>query len=101
MNEAIKKPGRHMDINGMAFEVIGDKAEINFVDLICDSREQNGMVHLDLGAAFTEFGNSPCVQVQTRLRMSLLTAQNIHKALGVMINAAMKPVAAVDKKRAN
>lgn len=101
MDEVVVKTGRQMDIGGISFEVRGDKAEVQFVDIICETNHHNGIVHLGLGAAYTEFGNPPVLEVQTRLRMTLATAQNIHRALGDMIHEAMTPPVKPDKKKVN
>lgn len=101
MSDVVVKSGRQMDIGGIVFEVRGEKARVQFVDIICEANHHNGIVHMALAASYSEFGNPPVLEVQTRIRMTLTTAQNIHNILGQMIKDAFKEPGKPDKKKAN
>ncbi|MCF1468468.1 hypothetical protein GOZ89_09685 [Agrobacterium vitis] len=71
---------------------------VQFVDLITELLQLNGVVHIALASTIIDAGNSPFATIAARFRMDRVTAQSLHKYLGDAISDALKPV---DKPQAN
>lgn len=75
-----------------------DDAPVEFVDLICEARQFNGIVYLSFLQSIIDAGTKAEARVNIRMRMNLATAQGLHTLLGGMIQDALKPP---DKSKAN
>ncbi|MBN8968964.1 MAG: hypothetical protein J0G95_10940 [Rhizobiales bacterium] len=75
-----------------------DDAPVEFVDLICEARQFNGIIYLSFLQTIVDAGTTPEARVNIRMRMNLATAQGLHGLLGGMIQDALK---APDKSKAN
>lgn len=78
--------------------ITGDAAPVEFVDLICEARQFNGIIYLSFLQSIIDAGTTPEARVNVRMRMNLATAQGLHSLLGGMIQDALKPP---DKSKAN
>lgn len=98
-NEVVVKSGKTVDVGGgKAWDIRDAEARMVFVDFLSENRISNGVVCLSLGAVHTDTTNTPVVDVTTRLRMDLVTAQILHATLGDLIRQAQQPP---DKSVAN
>lgn len=89
--EVIVKSGKSMLVQGAQWEIRDTDARMVFVDLITENRVNHGVVNLSMGAVHTDADNTPVVEVSTRLRMDLVTAQILHAALGDLIRQSQQP----------
>lgn len=80
------------------WEISRDEPPVEFVDLICEARQFNGIVYLSFLQTIVDAGTTPEARVNVRLRMNLAAAQSLHTLLGEMIKDALKPP---DKSKAN
>lgn len=94
----VEGSGRNLLIDKTAFEIRDSEPCIAYVDLITELNHVNGTIHLSMGATSADFGNRPFVDIVTRLRMNLITAQNLRNLLDSIIADALKPT---DKSSAN
>lgn len=97
-NDVVIRTGKHLQIGDEQLEIIDRHDGVHFVDLVTEAKHMNGIVYLSMGSGIADFGNSPVVEVSTRIRMSLVTAQNLKGMLETTINEALKPV---DQSKAN
>jgi hypothetical protein len=97
-NEVTLSSGRKIAVGSEWWDIRKDDAPCCFVDFITEARQFNGTVYLGLGSGIVEPNNTAVVDVVSRLRMNLGTAQAIHSLLGQMISDALKPV---DHSKAN
>jgi hypothetical protein len=97
-NEVVVKSGRRLPFGDKLLEIRDDGRPVHFVELLMEARQHMGVVSLAFGSVVWDANNEPLAQVASRLRMDLATAQNLHKLLGDMIAAALRPA---DKAKAN
>lgn len=75
-----------------------DDAPIEWVELICEARQFNGIINLSFLQPIIDAGAAPEGRINVRLRMNVVTAQGLHNLLGTMIEDALKPP---NKEKAN
>lgn len=97
-NEVVISTGRKIALGADWWEVRDQPGAVNYVDVISEARQFNGIIHLSLGVGIVDANNSGVVDITSRLRMNLVFAQSLHGLLGDMIADALKPV---DKSSAN
>jgi hypothetical protein len=97
-DEVVISSGRKLALGDKFLEIRDDGRPVHFVDLLMEARQHMGVVAVAFGSMVLDANNEPIAQVASRLRMDLGTAQNLHKLLGDMIAAALKPS---DKSQAN
>lgn len=97
-NEVVVKSGQTVVFDGVEWDVRSENATTVFFDFITEGRVVNGVPYLSLGTASVDFSNKPVIDVHTRLRMDLVTAQILHAQLGDLIARAQTPP---DKSVAN
>lgn len=90
--------GKTVQLGEETWLVSRDDAPVQYVDLICEARNFNGIVHLSMMQSIVDAGAIPEAHMGARLRMNLATAQALHGILGKMIADALKPA---DKSKAN
>lgn len=73
-------------------EIVDRSDGVRFVDLVTEARYTSGVVYLSLGSSIHEYDNTGIAEVSTRLRMSVLGAQNLRALLDECITEALKPV---------
>ncbi|KQZ49699.1 hypothetical protein ASD54_12230 [Rhizobium sp. Root149] len=91
-NEVVVVSGRKIAIGSEWWEIRKDDAPVQFVDIVTEMRPHHGNVYISLGSAIIDANNAPIVDMAARLRMDLGTAQNLHKLLGDVISAVLKPI---------
>ncbi len=89
-NEVVVRSGKTIPISDMRVEVRDADARTVFVDFITESRVSNGVAYLSMGSIHTDADNAPVVEVTTRLRLDIVTAQVLHATLGDLIAQAHK-----------
>lgn len=57
-----------------------------YVDTITESVISNGTMHLSLGSVIQDMAADPEIEIVCRLRLNMVTAQNLHQLLGHCIN---------------
>ena len=72
------------------FEITGTDATVDFADVVLDCKTVDGTVYLTVGSSATE-GTSKTIRICSRLRMSVVTAQNLRDFLGQSIETALNP----------
>lgn len=72
------------------WEIRDHEARVEFVDFITENRVNNGVIYLSLGSVNVDANNAPVVDVSTRLRMDLATAQIISRHLADLVKTAQK-----------
>jgi hypothetical protein len=97
IHEIIQRSGRKIAIGSDWLNVVDAGHAPKFVDVISEARLHAGIVYLSLASGVIE-GNEAFCQVESRLRMNIVTAQNLHRLLGQMIEDHFKPV---DKSTTN
>jgi|SRR5690606_25706103 len=97
--EVIVRTGRKLAVGDKWLDIRDNGEVAKFVDLILEARHGSGIICLSFGSGIIDGSeNEGVVDVASRLRMHLGTAQFLHKLLGDMITDALKPV---DKSQAN
>ncbi len=97
-DEVVVKSGRKLAVGGDWWEIRDDGVLVEYVDMITELRNHNSVVYLSLGQAIVDAGNDPIVQISSRLRIDIGTAQTLHRLLGDMLSEMLKPA---DKSKAN
>ncbi len=97
-NEIVLTSGKKIAVGSEWWTLENTDVAVDYVDLITEARQFNGIIHLSLGAGVRDANNAGVVRVSTRFRMNLLVAQGLHSLLGSMISDALKPV---DKSQTN
>lgn len=97
-NEVVVKSGRMIALGDKFAEIRDDGRPVHFVDVLMEARHHMGVVYMAFGSVILDANNDHLVQVASRLRMNLATAQDMHRLLGSIIEDALKPV---DKSKAN
>lgn len=97
-NEVVIKSGRKVAVGSEWWELRDANVPVHYIDMITEARGHNGVVYLSLGSAIIDANNTPIVDMATRVRMDLGTAQNLHQILGGLIRNMTSPV---DKSAAN
>ena len=92
------KPERRIAIADEWWTLRDSEAPAVFSDYITEARHWHGNVYLSFGSGVIDANNEPVIDIVSRLRMNLGTAQVLHQLLGQMIDDALKPV---DKSTAN
>lgn len=90
-NEVVLSSGRKIAVGDEWWSVRKDDVPCQFVDFLAEARHYNGIVYLSLASGILDANNEPIMDIVSRMRMSLGTAQVIHNLLGQMINDALKP----------
>ncbi|MDW9506917.1 hypothetical protein GOA81_18060 [Sinorhizobium meliloti] len=98
-HNVVIRSGRKLLVGGVEMEVIDRTDGVRFVDLITEATHVNGIAYISMGSAIHEFNNDTVLELSTRIRMSLGTAQTLHGMLGNIISDALK--SPVDKDKAN
>lgn len=73
------------------WSVRDDGTPVKFVDMITECRHHNNITYISLGSAIMDLNGAPTVEVASRLRFDLGTAQNLHAMLGAMISEMLRP----------
>ncbi|MDR6759458.1 hypothetical protein J2Y48_004774 [Mycoplana sp. BE70] len=73
-------------------EIVDRSDGVRFVDLVTEARYADGIVHLSFGCSIYEYDNPGIAEVSTRVRMSILGAQNLRALLDDCITEALQPV---------
>ncbi|RVO08203.1 hypothetical protein [Sinorhizobium meliloti] len=90
-NEVVVKSGRRIAVGDEWWTVRKDDAACQFIDFLTEARQFNGTVYLSLASGILDANNEPIVDVVSRLRMNLGTAQVLHNLLGQIIGDALRP----------
>lgn len=97
-DEIVIKSGNQIAVGDKFWEVRDADTPIEYVDFLTEARMSNGVVCLSFGSGVVDANNDGFVNITSRMRMHLGTAQFLHKMLGDMISEALKPI---DKSQAN
>ncbi|TBY54519.1 hypothetical protein E0H59_13610 [Rhizobium leguminosarum bv. viciae] len=97
-NRVVISTGQRIAVGSEWWELRDDSENVDYVDMLCEARQFNGIVHLSLGVGIHDANNAGIVSVTNRIRMNLVVAQALHSVLGQMITDAMKPA---DKSQTN
>lgn len=97
-DEVVIKSGRVFVTGSEKWEIRDAGSPVAYVDLLTEARCVAGVVYLAFGSSVLDANSDGVVQVESRVRMHLGTAQFVHKMLGDMITDALKPV---DKSQQN
>lgn len=87
----VMKSGKTVKIDGHEWDIRDGDSRTVFVDFITENRINNGVLHLSLGSVHTDVNNAPIVEVSTRIRMDIATAQILHRTLGNLIREFQIP----------
>lgn len=96
-HEIVQRSGRKIAMGPDWLNVVDAGHTPKFVDIISEARHHAGIIYLSLASGVIE-GNEAFCQVESRLRINIVTAQNLHRLLGQMIEDHFKPV---DKSTTN
>ncbi|MDV4156939.1 hypothetical protein C3Y89_26520 [Rhizobium sp. UPM1132] len=97
-NRVVISTGQQIAIGDVWWELRDNSTKVDYVDIISEARQFNGVIHLSLGGSIQDANNLGVVSVTNRIRMNLVVAQSLHSILGQMITDALKPA---DKSQAN
>jgi len=97
-DEVVIKSGRSIALGDQFAEVRDDGRPVHFVDVLTEARHHIGVFYLAFGSVIIDANSDQIVQIASRLRMNIATAQDVHRILGQMIDDALKPA---DKTKAN
>lgn len=97
-DEIVIKSGNQIAIGEKFWEIRDAGTRVEYVDILTEARNNNGVVYLSFGAGILDANNDGIVNISARLRMHLGSAQFLHKMLGDIISDALKPI---DKSQAN
>ncbi|PSH64677.1 hypothetical protein [Phyllobacterium sophorae] len=98
-DEVVVGSGKTLKVGDETFKIKDHGVPISFVDFFTEYRANNGMVSFATAHIVHDAGNEPEVVINTRMRMSLVTAQAMHGLLGDILEQALKPP--VDKDKAH
>lgn len=85
MNDVVIKSGKVLEVGDAKWDIVDRSHGVLFIDMITEARHSNGVVQLSMGAAHIDGQNTPVVQVSTRIRLDIVTAQILHANLGQII----------------
>lgn len=85
MNDVVIKSGRVLEVGDAKWDIVDRSPGALFIDVITEARHSNGVVQLSMGAAHIDGENAPVVEISTRLRLDIVTAQILHAQLGEII----------------
>jgi hypothetical protein len=91
-NEVVIKSGHYLAMGETKLEIRDAGEPIHYVDVLTEARQHLGVIYLAFGGVVWDANNDQIVQIASRLRMNLGTAQDLHRLLGQMINDATKPI---------
>jgi len=97
-NDVVLRSGRSLPMGGERWEIRDSGVPVQFVNLLTQLTQFNGVIYLDLASTVQDAGNAPIASIAGRFRMDITTAQSLHKYLGDAINDAIK---GPDKSKAN
>ncbi|MCS3742691.1 hypothetical protein [Rhizobium sp. BK661] len=90
-DEVVISSGRKIAMGDQWWEIRDNGETIKFTDYLTEARIINGTVYLSFGSCFMDANNQGVVDIASRLRMDLGTAQMLHNLLGQMISSALTP----------
>lgn len=90
--------GKVLIVGEARWPIEADRLPVEFCDLVLEARQGMNIVYLSLGAAIIDGASKPTVRVTSRMRMSLVMAQNLRDVLTNIIADALKPA---DKSQTN
>ena len=96
-NEVVIRSGRKIAMGDQWWEIRDNGEPIKFTDYLTEARVVNGTFYLSFGACFVDANNQGIVDITSRLRMDLGTAQALHNMLGQMINNTLTKPADMSK----
>lgn len=91
-DEAVTESAKVLFEGNEQLEIVERSDGVRFVDLVTEARYADGVVYLSLGSSIYEYDNPGIAEVSTRVRMSVLGAQNLRALLDDCITEALKPV---------
>jgi hypothetical protein len=92
------KSGKIVRIGDVDAEVVEVEAPLVYHDYILENRHNGGIISLSLGVVQLDVPGVPQVQIVSRHRMSVLSAQILRDTLSRLIEAELKPA---DQSKAN
>lgn len=90
--------GKTFRAGDIDFKIAGEAPPIIFSDFVVESRHVDGLIYFSLGMSIMDAANAPEVQIVSRHRMSVVSAQILQQTLADLVGMAMKPA---DKSQAN
>lgn len=98
-NEVVIRSGRTIDAGEDGIiEIRNIDVPVSYIDYLTEYRLNNGIVCLSMGSTVSDGTNQVSIDVACRLRMNIVTAQNLHAMLGALIAQHQQPP---DKSKAN
>jgi hypothetical protein len=96
--EVVISSGRKIAVGGDWWDIRDDGRPAEFVEVITECRQRNGVVFLAFASMIIDANNTGLVSIASRLRMDLANAQHLRNMLDNIITDALKPS---DKTNAN